>query len=198
MNPKEDSDWIKTISLINLCAKEFGDESVWFRTGNKNTIDVVQFVHAVPIGEEDTFLPTLEAKNKYFFDVTRKRKTNATGKLVLEYCLDLPQGKEGGLGRYCLNKGTTNKGTAKEAVSMEKAADIMTKELHDHFKDGYTLQFDVPLNKFIVDFDIREFLMNYVGARSWDDLSEKDKRKCYRDYPKRRLLDWDEIEQESY
>ena len=146
----------------------------------------------------DTYRIQCLTEIKYFFDVTHKWKTNATGKLVLEYCLDLPQGKDGGLGRYCLNKGTTNKGTAKEAVSMEKAADIMTKELHDHFKDGYTLQYDVPLNKFMVDFDIREFLMNYVGARSWDDLSEEDKRKCYRDYPKKSLPDWDEIEQESY
>ena len=108
---------------------------------------------------------------------------------MLDYCLDLPQGKEGGLGKFCLNKGTTNKGTAKEVVSIEKTADIMTKELHDHFKDGYTLQYDVPLNKFMVDFDIKEFVKNYVGANSWDDLSEEDKRKCYRDCPKKSLPD---------
>ena len=117
---------------------------------------------------------------------------------MLDYCLDLPKGKNGGLGAFCLNKGTTHKGTAKEVVSMEKTADVMTQELHDHYKDGYTLQYDVPLNKFMVDFDIKEFITNYVGANSWDDLSEEDKRKCYRDYPKKSLPYWDEIEKESY
>ena len=198
LNCKEDSDWIETISFIDLCDKEFGNESIWLKTGNKNIIDVIQLIHAAPIGEEDTSLPTLREKIKYFFDVTRKRKTNATGRLVLDYCLDLPQGKEGGLGKYCLNKGTTTKGTAKEVVLIEKGADIMTKELCDYFKDGYTLQYDVPLNKFVVDFNIRAFLMNYAEANSWHDLSEEDKRKCYRDYPKKSLPDWDEIGQESY
>ena len=198
LNPKEDSKWIETITSINLRGKEFGDDSLWLKTGNNNTIDVIQFIHAVPIGEEHTFLPTLNAKMKYFIDVTRKRKSNVTGKLVLDWCFDLPQGRTGGLGKYCLNKGTTNKGTSKEEVSIERTADIMSQELHDHFKDGYTLQFDVPLNKFMVDFDIKEFIKNYVGANSWDDLSEEDKRKCYRDYPKKSLPDWDEIEQESY
>ena len=40
--------------------------------------------------------------------------------------------------------------------------------------------------------------MNYVGGNSWDDLSQEDKRKCYRDYPKKSLPDWDAIEQERY
>ena len=140
----------------------------------------------------------LKAQLKYFSDVTRKRKTNATGRLVLDFVMDLPQGRKGGLGNYCLNKGTTKKGTSQEVVSESKAAEVMTQELHDHFKDGYTLNYDVPLNKFMVDWDIKEFVKTYVGVNLWDDLAEDDKRKCYRDYPKKSLPDWDEIAQESY
>ena len=198
LNPKEDGTWIETIASINLRAVEFGEESRWLKTSSNNTVDVTQFIHAVPIGEEEDFLPTLKAKIKYFFDVTHERKTNITGKLVLKYCIGRPQGRTGGLGKFCLNKGTTHKGTAKEVVSEEKTADVMTKELHDHYRDGYTLQYDVPLNKFMVDYDIKEFIMNYVGGNSWDDLSQEDKRKCYRDYPKKSLPDWDAIEQERY
>ena len=32
VNPKEDSEWIKTIFSINLQSKEFGDECIWFET----------------------------------------------------------------------------------------------------------------------------------------------------------------------
>ena len=74
----------------------------------------------------------------------------------------------------------------------------MTQELHDHYRDGYTLQYDVPLNKFMVDYDIKEFIANYVGGNSWDDLSQEDKRKCYMDYPKKSPPDGDVIEQETY
>ena len=195
LNPDEDGSWIQTITSINIRAVEFGEESIWFKTSSNNTVDVTQFIHAVPIGEEEDFLPTLKAKIKYFFDVTRKRKTNITGMLVLKYCMGR---KTAGLANFCLKKGTTFKGTSKEVVSQEKTADIMTQELHDHYKDGYTLQFDVPLNKFMVDYDIKAFLTTYIGSNSWDDLSQEDKRKCYRDYPKKSLPDWDAIEQETY
>ena len=116
----------------------------------------------------------------------------------MNHCQSLPQGQKGGLGRYCLNKGTTNKGTAKEVVSESKAIDVITEELINHFKDGYTLNYDVPLNKFMVDWDIKEFVKIYIGVNSWDDLAENDKTKCYRDYPKQSLPDWNEIAQESY
>ena len=50
----------------------------------------------------------------------------------------------------------------------------------------------------MVDFDIKKSLVDYLGTTSWDALSEEDKKKCYKDYPKRSLPDWDTIERESY
>ena len=132
------------------------------------------------------------------FDVTRKRKTNATGRLASDYCQDLPQGRKGGLGGHCLKKGTTKQGTPQEVVSEDKAADVMMKELDDHFKDGCTFTHDVSLNKLMADWETKEFFRTHVGINSWDDLAEEDKRKCYRDYPKKSLPDWDEIEQETF
>ena len=114
LNPDEDNTWIESISSFNLRAKEFGEASIWLKTSSGNTMDVMCFVLSVPIGEEHAFLPMLEAKIKYFFDVTRKRTTNTTGRLVLDYCQDLPQGRKGRLGGYCLNKGTTKRALPKK------------------------------------------------------------------------------------
>ena len=114
LNPDEDSTWVETISSFNLRAKDFGEASIWLKTSSGNTIDVMYFVHSVPIGEEHAFLPTLKAEIKYFFDITRKRKTNATGRLALDYCQDLPQGRKGGLGGYCLKKDTTKRALPKK------------------------------------------------------------------------------------
>ena len=74
----------------------------------------------------------------------------------------------------------------------------MTNEIDAHFKDGYELQYDVPLNKFMVDWDIKTFLKNYINATSWEDLSEDDKKQCFRDYPRKSLPDWDGIVQETF
>ena len=98
VNPNEGGTRIETITLINLRAVEFGEESRWLKTSSNNTVDVTQFIHDVPIGEDEDFLLTLKAKTKYFFGVTRKRKTNITGKRVLKYCIGRPQGRTGGLG----------------------------------------------------------------------------------------------------
>ena len=189
VNPTLDGTWMDTISYYHMRDKEYGDESVWRRTSNNNTIDLVYFVDAVPIGEEESFESSLAAKIKFFFDVAKKRKTDVTGKAALNYALSLPTGAQSGLGKFCLNKG---KGDA------AKAAKIMTQEIVEHFQDGYSLQYDVPLNRFMVDYDIKEFLTKFVGVNSWDDLSEDDKKKCFRDYPKKSLPDWDEIAHEAW
>ena len=74
----------------------------------------------------------------------------------------------------------------------------MTEEMEENYKDGYTFQFGVPLNCFMVDWDIKQFLLDYIGVASWDGLSKGDKRRGYRDYPKMSLPDWDKIVQENY
>ena len=131
----------------------------------------------------------LTARIKYFFDVSRKRKSNTTGKTALNYVCGLPKGSTGGLGKFSLNKDGGDK---------DKALKIMTTEIDAHFKDGFSLQYDVPLNRFMADWDIKQFLTDYVGVTSWDDLWEDDKKKCFKHYPKKSLPDWDEIIQESF
>ena len=102
-----------------------------------------------------------------------------------------------GLGGTVLAKALQKEGTSQEVVSEDKAADIIKEELGAHFKDGYTLNYDVPLNKFMVDWDIKEFLKTHTCVNLCNDLAEEDKRKCYRDYHKKSLPNWDEIQQAS-
>ena len=89
---------------------------------------------------------------------------------------------------FYLNKGQCN---------TEKATKIMTTEIDVHVKDGYSLQYDVHLNRFMVHWDITQFLTDFAGVPSWDDMSEDDEMKCFRDYPKKSLPVWDEMVQES-
>ena len=112
-----------------------------------------------------------------------------TGRLALNYVRNLPKGVNGGLETFCLNKGGGDPG---------KAAKIMTEEIGNFWKHGYSLQYDTHLNKTMVDWDIKEFLINHVGAASWDDLDEASKSACFKDYPKKSLPEWNEIVEESF
>ena len=137
------------IGLFHIWKEEYGEESLWCRTEQKgNTIDLMYFVHAAPMGQEESLESELGKKIKHFFDVGKKRKTNIAGKMALSYALSLSTGKKGGLGKFCLNKGNGSK---------EKAADVMAAELDECGHHGYSLQYAVHLNKFMVDWDIKEF-----------------------------------------
>ncbi len=46
------------------------------------------------------------------------------------------------------------------------------------------------LDKYWPDYNIKKFLEHYASASSWSDVSEITKKKCYSNYPQRRLPDW--------
>ena len=48
------------------------------------------------------------------------------------------------------------------------------------------------------DYDIIRILKDYAGCSKWEDIHEKDMRKCYRNFNNQYSLpEWD-IEQERY
>ena len=158
LNPGEDNGWAESISSFHIRDKEYGTDSKWRRTeGKGNTTDLTFFFYTVPLDDESTFEEGLTRKVKYFFDLMRKRKTDITGMMALKYARNLAQGDNGGLVRFCLNKGNDDP---------QKAAKVTTEEIDGHFKDGFPLQFDTPLNKYMVDFDIKQFLADRVGITS--------------------------------
>jgi hypothetical protein len=131
--------------------------------------------------------------DEYFCKAFRKRKGNSAGDMALAYVEALhlnDTGTGGGLIKFVLN--------AKGNGDRDEAVKTMNKELHNHFKDGPAYHYDVPLDKFMCDWDIKHFLNNYVGVDSWDDLNNEEKKACYRDYPAKKLPQWDSIVQESY
>jgi len=188
--PGDDNGWTESISSIHIRDKEYGTDSTWRRTvGKGNTTDLTYFVYTVPLDDESTFQEGLTRKVQSFFDVMRKRKTDITGMMALKFTRNMSAGDDRGLAFFCLTKGNGDP---------VKAAKVMTEEIHSHFKDGYSLQFDTPLNKYMVDFDIKQFLADHVGITSWEDLDEAGKKYCYKNYPRISLPAWDDIVEESW
>ena len=58
---------METVDYYKMRSKEYGDESKWFRTEPKgNTVDLMYFVHKVPLDDEELFKSELTKKIKYF------------------------------------------------------------------------------------------------------------------------------------
>ena len=108
---------------------------------------------------------------------------------ALKFICDLSTGDTGGTGQRALNRANGD---------VKKVAQLITDDMEDYYGGGHSFQYDVPLNCYMVDYDIKKFLVKYLGTTSWDDLGKEDKKKCFKDYPKRSLPDWDTIERESY
>ena len=100
LNPKleDDGGWIDTINLYHIQNIKFGDESVYCKTTNNNTIDLIYFVHAVALNDAEAHRLLLDYRMKYFFDVCKKRKGNTTGMKALNFIRNLCTGNDSGLG----------------------------------------------------------------------------------------------------
>ena len=108
---------------------------------------------------------------------------------ALKFIRDLPTGDTGGIGRWVLNRANDD---------VEKATKLITEDMEDYYGGGNSFQYDFPLNHYMVDYDMKKFLVTYLGTTSCDDLGKEDKKKCFKDYPKMSLPDWDMIEDVSY
>ena len=192
-NVNNTPNWIKSIDDTKIRGAEHGLKSEWYKTKGGNTTELISFVLALPKAEEHTFHEVLsDICENYFGKVFKARKTNSAGELCLSYAESLvdPNRPDKGLYNWLLN--------AKGKKDPVVAAQVMTKELDDHFKGGPAYHYDVSLDKMLVDWDIKQFLQDHVGINSWEDLDEAGRIACFRDYPTRELPQWDLIMEESY
>ena len=192
VNPNlyDDGGWIDTIKCYHMRNDEYGEESVYRKTANNNTIDLLSFVHAIPKSEYESFRPKLEYRTKCFGHVCNaKGKSVAAGRNALKFVRNLRTGDHSGLGAWALKRAGGDE---------TKAAKMIADDMYDYYGGGHSFEYDVPLNRYMVDYDIKDFLTKFVGISSWNDLNEDDKRSCFRDYPKKSLPDWKTIERESY
>ena len=74
----------------------------------------------------------------------------------------------------------------------------MTEELHNYYKDGPNFSYDNHFDKYLVDWDIKCIVEEWLGGNSWDDVSEETRKTLYNNYPRHVLPDWLSIVRERY
>lgn len=187
---------IESLHEISVRKEEYGEESVYRRRKPtpKNmkggTLSRIAFNIELPLVSQSLFNSHLNESLELIFGVMKQRKKNNAGELILQWA-----GNESGQGLYgylLTQKGGPMKST-------EEAARTMNEEIQHVFSNGYTVSWHNPLDRLLVDFDIKEFLANEVGYNSWKDLPNSEKGHVFKnDKSKKKLPDWDAIRKEPF
>ncbi len=104
----------------------------------------------------------------------KKCDLNPIGPMVLEHL----KNHVDGLYRYFM----------KDKIEEESVGEILTEDVHKHFRGGYNLIWGDWLNWFMVDYDIIHILKDYVGYASWSDVTIKQRELCYQNYNNKSIL----------
>ena len=160
------------------------------RSKSQKTSEQVIFIFVYPASEEGNFNEYLDyIMNKLFVPVMSEKQK--PGYFALQAAkLQSNPNSPGGLYNWLVN----NVGHGDEDTAVKN----LNKRINDHYCGGPVFTYDDSLDKVMTDYDIKQFVMKYLGATSWDDLSDDEKKVCYKNYPKRKLPVWTSIFQESY
>jgi hypothetical protein len=191
-DPKKGTGSNGSIKVMPVCLRkhEHGDESLYRRTGvKKNPIERMMIVLQMDQGKTDV-MSLLRKAVEALFSTLHARKTNSAGEMLLDHIYENKPNLHAALLK---NHGGPDKSDKK------LAAKAMTNHMDSVFKHDPDYHYDTKLDKFLVDNDIKQLMINQFGASSWDDLSENVKKACYKNYPGKKFLpDWDSIVSESY
>ncbi len=185
---KDEPKWPQSLGSLNVRTVEYSKTSLWYRTKTGKTRSRLFFIFELPTAENHAVHDYLKRDLAVLLSLMKKRPKRPAGVLALQHA-ERSGGTERGLYKFL---------TDKHNGDFDKTAAAMTDDLHNHFKDGFTFSFDNTLDRFMVDYDIKQFVEKYLGANNWNGISEDDKKACFKDYPKRRVPDWGSIREESY
>jgi hypothetical protein len=186
--------WMDTFREVSIRRTEHAIDTLYKRRKpppgktKGSTVNRIMYVVPVPLDsvtEAHEYIHHTLNELKQFLTA---RPTNGAGAFVFRWAQDhSPLMIENG---FKNKKGKTNVEIVRK----------LNSECHEVFSRPMNLRFHTHLDKFLVDNDIKGFLIEYFDANSWDDISQEVKKAIYRNYPNRRrnLPVWDEIEQESY
>lgn len=186
------SEWINNIKKLGLRSKEHDETGRYRRSANRNVMDVLCYDAIYSV---NTTYKEIMDDQKYCFEMYWRGVFGGEthkidfGSKVLAYAETMTTGK---LYQWLLEqKGGDNK-------DKDIAAKAITQEVRTYFVDGAEWEEQVPLDKFMVDADIKDFLIDRVGVRNWDGLHPKEIGYVYLNYPGKQPPSWTTISRESW
>jgi hypothetical protein len=83
--------------------------------------------------------------------------------------------------------------------NVEKTIKGINDDLKQFYGGGFDVKLGISLDKYLADWDIKQFVESTLKKKGWADLDEDETIGCYAQYPKERkeLPDWHGITPES-
>ena len=163
-----DSTYCETYFDINIRDREFGNDDKWKRSKNGKTISRMSAVFSGKSINEAQIMKDIDNAIGILFQSMEKREKHPIGPMVLDF---LNQ-NQNGLYKYLTNNDKED----------EEIGEMLTEDIHNQFKSGYTLKWNDSLNRFMVDYDIIRVLKDNIGYKSWEEVGRNNLKKCFRDY----------------
>jgi hypothetical protein len=163
-----DSTYCETYVDINIRDREFGNDDKWKRSKNGKTISRMSAVFSGKSINEAQIMKDIDNAIGILFQSMEKREKHPIGPMVLDF---LNQ-NQNGLYKYLTNNDKKD----------EEIGEMLTEDIHNQFKSGYTLKWNDSLNRFMVDYDIIRVLKDNIGYKSWEEVGRNNMKKCFRDY----------------
>ena len=109
--------------------------------------------------------------------------------------------KDSDIGFSCLSYLKDNAPGIVDYYKASKPTDVeventLNAQLVSTFKGGRSISFGTSFDRYLMDYDIKEFLTS-IGITSWEDMKD-DLSKVYKYYPSTTLTPWDEIQMVPY
>ena len=185
---KEPESWVSYITNFKIRRNPHDEDSKYKRNEKGYPLDM--FGYAVQVKgklSNDEILKRETLRFKFFFQEPVITEERALKKC--EALLELNKTSSINLYNWLIDQ---------KGKDEKTAAKIMSKEVSTWVRDGAIYHKKVPLDRFLVDYDIRSFLIQHLSCGGWDDLTDSDKKHCFKHYPRKQLPDWETITKEDY
>ena len=165
--------WVPTIKNSDRRIP-YSTQDALMKTNKNNTQSVIHFVveHDIHASAPD-IRDKIDAIVKAFkvcFKIYSKPGSIGRGTSFLEFLQGI--GNQGLYG-FFLRKYS-------DGVHPEPAADAITAVFDAAFNDpGLKLSWNISLDRFLPNFDIKQILVNHANVSGWNDLPDSDKEACF-------------------
>ena len=154
-------DWVDTISSLFIRIEEHGQQSVYWRSRNRKTRVRILFIITNSTSKESWFEMVLKEVIALIFSMFKKRNLNPACVLTLAYIyINSPKGTTYNQQELYGHLLETANG---DVQALEKH---MTEELNNYYKDGPTFSYDNHFDKYLVNWDIKCIVEEWLGGNS--------------------------------
>jgi hypothetical protein len=182
--------YIGTITTIGQRNQPHDKTSKYKRTGQRNNrVDLTMYVTEYP---GDMTYHAIIQDQMQIGDIMFKGVLGNPDRMTHVGKTILTSTSENGTAKWIIdNKGGPEK-------NQDRATETVRNEVVECFRDGLAWRNDVKLDHLMVDYDIKQFLVNHVGCTSWNSLDDTEMRNVFANFPTKTVPNWDILTSKGY